>query len=234
VIFGLDEAQWNGWTLGEGDGPSGFSLQLLEWIVPRPARTEMRELGQFGLSHLNIQVPNLAALGDRLAARVELGGDGLVVRDVDGALLELSEGGDLRLHRFVINCSSLGRSASFYVGTLGLQQFDRRSQAGFESVMLADPRGSDAFGLELREWRASTRGGPNRQPHGVGYFRLAMYVDDIRAAHSALVDAAVECVSPPGDLDLGPGAPGGSAMLFSDPDGAMLELIGPEIGSSPV
>lgn len=199
TAFGLPEAQWDAWILG-----SGFSLDLLKWVRPKPWASTRREPGDLGLSHITVQVPGV---------------EERFVRDPDQTLVRLVDGEPGRISMLTINCSDVGRSSAFYEEVTGLvPQGDG---------MLTDPGG---FPVELR--RATGNGRPNRVANAVGYFRMAFLVSDIRAGHAALVDAGADCTSPPVDLDLGPGVPRCSAMLFSDPDGAMLELIGPELGDA--
>jgi hypothetical protein len=54
---------------------------------------------------------------------------------------------------------------------------------------------------------------------------MALTTDDIDRDYAELVDRGVSCVSPPAELDMGPGLPLLRALLFADPDGTMLELI---------
>jgi catechol 2,3-dioxygenase-like lactoylglutathione lyase family enzyme len=169
-----------------------------------------------------VPAPNAAAARDPDdigLGHITIGGSReAFVTDPDGTPLRLDTGEPGRISKFTVNCSSPALSGAFYEEVLGLS----RAEPG----ILTDPTG---FTLELRQ---SSRGSPNRIANGVGYFRMALYVQDILKGYEVLAEAGVNCWSEPKDLDLGPGVPRCSAMLFDDPDGAVLELIGPEIARS--
>jgi glyoxylase I family protein len=165
--------------------------------------------------------------------------------DPDGTMIELVGRGDgsdrAQLSFLAINCSDLDRSIEFYSSVLGFTQRGRfrpdvqdgaalgiAGQMQIEMAYLDDPRGTGAFALDLVQWQVpGTTGGPSRTAHRVGPFRLALYTDDIDRDHAALLDAGVHCWSPPAHLEMGPGIPPLRALLFDDPDGAVLELIEP-------
>jgi hypothetical protein len=56
-------------------------------------------------------------------------------------------------------------------------------------------------------------------------YRMALMTDDVDADYDQLRAGAVTCVSPPSQLEMGPGIPKLRAVLFLDPDGTALELI---------
>lgn len=179
AVFGLEEAQWDAWILGDGSGR--MSVDLLQWIHPPPVPASLREADDCGLSRLVLS-----------------GSQPGLLRDPDGTLLEIVDGEPGRLVSFVVNTSD----PDFYTDVVGLP--------------------ADAFTIELRP---GLGGRPNTVPNALGWFRLALFVADIEREYAELVRLGVPCVSRPGSLDLGPGVPQCRAMLFSDPDGAVLELI---------
>lgn len=59
----------------------------------------------------------------------------------------------------------------------------------------------------------------------VGIWRMALATADIEADVAWLHQAGVPCRSEPVKMSMGPGMPEVRFVLFSDPDGTILELI---------
>jgi glyoxylase I family protein len=166
-----------------------------------------------------------------------------VCTDPDGTLLEFvtappgREGNQLSF--VAVNCSNLERSLEFYVDVLGCTMKHRFApgpsdgsalrlgpEVEWEMAYLDDPSGSGTFALDLVEWKTPRSDGPAyTSANHLGIYRMAFFTDDIDRDHDGLRRAGVECVTPPAQLEMGPGIPSLRALLFPDPDGTMLELI---------
>ena len=91
---------------------------------------------------------------------------------------------------------------------------------------LDDPRHDFSFAVDLVQWHSpAPEGAAYAAANNLGIFRMALLTDDIDADYAELRERGVTCVSPPATLEMGPGLPELRALLFEDPDGAMLELI---------
>jgi glyoxylase I family protein len=253
AAFGLETAQWDAWILSDERGMDGVVLDLLEWIEPKPIGTPPPTANQLGFTRLGFTTRDLDATHTRVqaagAARVtephEVQMEGIppirtfIAYDPDGTAMEFV-GGDADRFSFVaINCSDIERSAAFYTGILGFHSRVRFSpgvvdetslglgtDAEWEMDYLDDPRGNGTFAIDLFQWHnPKPTGTAARAANELGPFRLAFLTDDIDRDHDALRAAGVECVTPPAQLDMGPGLPELRALLFPDPDGTMLELI---------
>jgi catechol 2,3-dioxygenase-like lactoylglutathione lyase family enzyme len=180
----------------------------------------------------------------------------VVVDDPDGMLVELVEVGvdragataaggrgepGCRVGFVAIGVSDLARSKAFYTEVLGFRpMFDRGplrqpgDQLGLEgeielaAAYLDDPRGTGACMLELVQMiDPAPQRAPAAAANQLGMFRFALLTDDIHRAHADLVARSVPCWTPPAALEMGPGVPPLEALMFEDPDGAVLELIQP-------
>jgi len=67
-------------------------------------------------------------------------------------------------------------------------------------------------------------GTPYRTGNHAGIYRLAAAVDDMKVSYEELVEA-VPTAPPPVDVDLGDDLVVMPAVFFSDPDGAVVELL---------
>lgn len=250
--FGLEQAQWDAWILTGDRGYDGVVLDLLEWQVPPPAGSPP-VASALGFSRLGFVCPDLDDAHRRLVEAgvdcfgpphdVDVAGAppvrAFVCADPDGTIVELVSGNESRLAFVAVGCSDLGASTEFYADVLGfrpLARFELGPQSGealrldgqisWDMGYLDDPCGELAFALDLVEWkepRATT--GPLAGANHLGIYRLAMLTDDIDADYDELCTRGVHCFTPPATLDMGPELPSLRALLFSDPDGAALELI---------
>jgi catechol 2,3-dioxygenase-like lactoylglutathione lyase family enzyme len=255
AAFGLPRVAWDAWILLDERGYDGVVVDLLEWQTPRPTGAPAVTANTLGFSRLGFTVADVDSAYERLREAgvrcfgephgVDLEGAPAIravsLLDPDGTMIELvgQPGVETRFSFLAVNCADLGRSVEFYESVLGFQPLARMSpgpQSGaalgldgeieFEMAYLDDPRRASAFALDLVQWKTpAATGQPSREANRVGPFRLAFMTDDIDRDHAALVDVGVHCWSPPTDLDMGPGMPDLRALLFDDPDGAVLELI---------
>ena len=204
--FGLEAAQWDAWIMAGSDGLEGVVVDLLEWKTPRPGRGT----GEPGFQRLRLGVgPGGAPT------------KGPIV-DPDGTRLEIVADDGPRVAGVVIGCSELERSRAFYRDVVGL------SPVGTSTF--CDRRGPDVFAVELV-------GSPTpiqaRAANDLGIYRLALLTDDIDRDYDILLAGHVRPSSPPATLDMGPELPNLRALLFPDPDGAMLELIEQPVDTPP-
>jgi len=107
AAFGLPTAQWDAWMMGGAGGFGAPVIDLLEWIVPRPAARSGD--GTAGFRSLHIGRP---------------GGPGRELTDPDGTALEVIDAG-VGLMGVTIGCTDLGRSRRFYEEVVDLGEFVR-------------------------------------------------------------------------------------------------------------
>jgi len=253
AAFGLERAAWDAWMMLDERGYEGAVVDLLEWQAPAPAASGAAAANRLGFARLGFTTADLDATHARMSADVDArptephavtmeGAPTMrtfVVADPDGTQIELLGGDATRFSFVVLNCSDLERSIAFYSEVLGFHPRVRfapgprdESALGlgpgseWEMAYLDDPRGTGAFAIDLVQWHVPPpTGAPSREANRLGPFRLALSTDDIDAAHAALLEHGVACWSAPAELDMGPGLPPLRALLFDDPDGAVLELI---------
>jgi catechol 2,3-dioxygenase-like lactoylglutathione lyase family enzyme len=236
-------------------GYDGVVVDLLEWQTPLPTGAPPAAPHTLGFSRLGFTTRDVDELHARLVASgarcfgephdVALAGAppirALTCLDPDGTLVELvgDERAAGKFSFLAVNCGDLDRSVAFYESVLGfspLARFSPGPQDGaalgmdgeidFEMAYLDDPRHSMSFALDLVQWKTPrSTGGPSREANRLGPFRLALMTDDIDGCYHELRAQGVPCWSPPADLEMGPGMPPLRALLFDDPDGAVLELI---------
>jgi len=251
--FGLDEAQWDAWILYDSRGMDGIAIDLLEWQVPKPEGVPYPVANIPGLARIGVTTTDIDAAYQRMvAAGVDCYGaphdvdvDGVpsmkafVCEDPDGTLVELMTGPADRISVAIINCSDLEQSTKFYEEVLGFSPLARfgsgkRDGTGlrlgpevdWEMGYLDDPRHDFSFAVDLVQWHSPTpKGTAYPTANHLGIFRMALLTDDIDRDYAELCDRGVTCLSPPATLEMGPGIPELRALLFEDPDGAMLELI---------
>lgn len=258
AAFGLDRAQWDAWILHDARGfGAGLVVDLLQWQVPPPTGRPNRA-ADLGFNRIGFYVDDVDAVYARLAADGVVGHGGpphetsvegsppvrtVVVDDPDGMLVELVHTGVNRVGFVAIGVSDLARSKAFYTDVLGFRpMFDRGplrqpgDQLGLEgeielaAAYLDDPRGTGAFMIELVQLiDPAPSGAASREANRLGMFRFALLTDDIERDHADLVARGVTCWTPPATLEMGPGIPPLKALMFEDPDGAVLELIQPNV-----
>jgi catechol 2,3-dioxygenase-like lactoylglutathione lyase family enzyme len=253
TAFGLETAQWDAWIMTGENGYDGVVLDLLEWQVPRPTGTPPPTANVLGFNRLGFITPDLDALHARLVDAgadcfgpphtIEMEGvppiRAFVFKDPDGTLIEAVSGDANRLAFVSVNCSDLDASTAFYRDVVGLQPLARFTPGPtdgaalridgtmeLEMAYLSSGTTGPGFAIDLQEWKQPRpTGAAAASANQLGIYRMAFLTDDIDADYKALTAAGVECVTPPADLDMGPGLPQLRALLFPDPDGTMLELI---------
>ncbi len=130
--------------------------------------------------------------------------------------------------------SSLDRSVSFYVETLGFKLLNRsfRDTAFTEQVVgILGARIEVAYvqapghRLELIEYHApADRGEVVSRPCDTGFAHIAFDVDNIELVIAAVAAAGVQPLSPAVVVGAGPNK-GGKAVYTRDPDGVTIEFI---------
>ncbi len=251
--FGLDTAQWDAWILADGRGIDGVAIDLLEWQIPPPTGRPYPNATVPGFARIGMTTPDIDAAYQRLiAAGVDCYGaphdvdvegvpsmKAFVCEDPDGTLIELMSGTTERISVGIVNVTDFERSIEFYEQVLGFKALARfgsgvRDGSGlrlgpevdWEMAYLDDPRGSFDFAIDLVHWNTpKSEGAPYDTANHLGIYRMALLTDNIDTAYDELCTLGVKCVTPPANLAMGPGIPDLRALLFPDPDGAMLELI---------
>jgi len=258
AAFRLDVGQWDAWILHDERGfGAGLVVDLLEWQVPSPTGRP-NGAADLGFNRIGFYVRDLDGLYARLEADGMVGHGGpphetavdggspvrtVVVDDPDGLLVELVQTGVDRVGFVAIGVSDLARSKAFYTDVLGFRpMFDRgplrqpgdqlglAGEIELAAAYLDDPRGTGAFMIELVQLiDPAPAAAPAAVANQLGMFRLAFLTDDIARDHADLVARGVPCWTPPAELEMGPGVPPLQALMFEDPDGAVLELIQPTV-----
>jgi catechol 2,3-dioxygenase-like lactoylglutathione lyase family enzyme len=221
------------------------ALELVEWH--RPATVPSAGPTGTGFAAVGYRVPSLAEVSGRLAeaglpatsarpGRVRVRGrlrPALRATDPDGVPVEIVEippapddpddpDGGLFSHER-LRCRDLGRTAEWYAA-IGFAPRPGEVADGPPSASLVLPE-DPTFSLECDEHRA--RSGPRtaRAANTQGVYRIALAVDDVRAAHAALSEVA-SGVPEPVFIPMPDTPTGGFTVLFlADPDGAVVELV---------
>jgi catechol 2,3-dioxygenase-like lactoylglutathione lyase family enzyme len=150
-----------------------------------------------------------------------------------------------RLDRIVTNVSDLERSKEFWEATTPLRATARTqspqqpfrnlgiASGRFDGYLLQDQTGGNPFAVHLVEWKdPKPVGTPYRSPLHVGWYRLAIFVEDINFWYQKVLDAGGEPWSEPADFTSFIGAPGIPVFGFPDPDGITIEYV--ELAGNPV
>jgi catechol 2,3-dioxygenase-like lactoylglutathione lyase family enzyme len=208
--------------LYDGRGPRAApALELVRWWRPE---TSPRDEGVGGFAAAGFRVASLAGVrpvGAELEEVVVRGRPrpSVTLVDPDGVSVEVVEIGpapedpDGGIFSHVrLRCTDLGRTASWYAA-IGF------SMAGTSLVLPEDP----TFSLELERHPGPIHPGPaNTQ----GLYRIALAVDDVRAAHAALCSDRGWELPEPVFIPMPDTPTGGFTVLFmADPDGAVVELV---------
>jgi catechol 2,3-dioxygenase-like lactoylglutathione lyase family enzyme len=248
--FGLaGRVQWDAWILHDDRGQAAQGIDLLEWKQPGPVGTPA-PLHALGFSRLLFATRDAAVLHARLAragaqpfsavAALGEGRRGFLVRDPDGALLEIAEDPRApeaaRFAGVALGVSDLALAVRWYERLLGLRASAAEEHAAEGAVFAVGGRArwreaslavSEAFAVRLVEWRepAPLRG-PPRAANTLGLYRMALLVEDAGRA-CAQLDALGLAHSGSVWLDMGPQLPidGLHAGFLPDPGGACLEWI---------
>lgn len=153
----------------------------------------------------------------------------------------IAELGLKRISHLNVNCTSLERSLHFYCDLLGLVRLVHTTadpQPGaalgfagdvvWDAWLCCDARGYDGVAIDLLEWKTPRpTGRPHSAANAPGFSRIALTVCDLDARYRALVEAGIECLSPPVESRFGTGPRDTSPIvLCRDPDGTTIELVG--------
>ncbi|WP_330255163.1 VOC family protein [Nocardia sp. NBC_00565] len=219
------------------------AVELVGWSRPRtePARPGMATCG---FTALGYRVASLAVFRARLDATgyaaTEVA-EGVSVRgatrravrltDVDGVVVEVVEiasaAGDPSRAALVsherMRCGDLEATIAWYRG-IGWEVRARGEGAEGPTASLVLPE-DPTFSLEFEQFPAVA--GAPRPANVQGLYRIALAVDDVRAAHAALVAGKALGIVPEPVTFAMPDIPtGGFTVLFlTDPDGAVVELV---------
>ncbi|SHN16306.1 VOC family protein [Cryptosporangium aurantiacum] len=207
------------------------ALELVGWERPAtvPAETAPR-----GFVAVGFRVNSLPAAGDRLRSAgaavdevppVPVRGSlrsALRTVDPDGVTVEIVEVADAddstaALSHLRVYCTDLARATGWYEG-IGFVV--GATGAGTASVALPE---DPTFSLELTEHPAAPQ--TDRAANTQGLYRIALAVDDVRAAHAVLAERT-DGVPEPVFIPMPDIPTGGFTVLFlADPDGAVVELV---------
>jgi catechol 2,3-dioxygenase-like lactoylglutathione lyase family enzyme len=209
------------------------ALELVQWFTPPTNGDVYAEPNHVGIQALGFRVADVDDLGPRATT---LGGavldrrvDGtLVLRDPDGLRVEVAAGnGAARASHVRLSSVDLDRSIEWY-RDLGCTMAHEPTDADWADVTTASLgfTADDTFSIELTEWR-------DPKPHGVPYpsanhrglYRMALAVDDVRAAHAGAVERGCDANDP--EYFRLPGTPieGLWIAFLRDPDGIVVELV---------
>lgn len=218
------------------------ALELVDWESPAttPATPEH---APSGFAAVGYRVPSLRSLRARLEALghpVSEVPEGLRVRghshpglrtaDLDGVVVEAVEiapaAGDPTLDGLISHermvCSDLDRTLAWYA-RIGWVVRARGEEEGTPWASIALPEDA-TFSLEFGQAARPLEGAP-RPANTRGLYRMALAVDDVRAAHAVLA-ATHGDVPDPVFIPMPDTPTGGFTVLFlSDPDGTVVELV---------
>ena len=211
--FGLAVAQWDAWILhGSDDG--GVVVDLLEWLVPTPARPARdRRHGFVRLIVGNAEPAAAASAFEKAGMAAHVDGASARVVDPDGTHLELRPHDGPGVIGVVIGSASIAQSQQFY-----------RDAFGFErDAATAVVHPANGFRVEFESCDVAE---PAKVANALGIFRLALLSTDIEADHRHLVELGADPLADPVALDMGPGLPSDlRASFLRDPDGSCVEFI---------
>jgi catechol 2,3-dioxygenase-like lactoylglutathione lyase family enzyme len=240
------------WFFYDARGPrSAPAVELMGWLDPKVVGEVPLEPHHSGLAALGYVVPSLDDLRRRAqAAGYRVAGDAewpvgpkvqrmLRLRDDDGVVVEVSEA-DVPSTQFAhlrINVRDLDASVEWY-GRIGFLPADRHDDVAVPpevtgldgsarvSVASLRPAADPSLSLELTAWNSpAVTGSPITPAYHVGFYRIALAVDDVAAAHAEL-SAVLPDVPEPIWVPLPGTKLGGVTVQFLlDPDGVVVELV---------
>lgn len=227
------------------------AIEVHGWIDPPAVGAPYDDATRVGIQALGIAVPELDAALTRLGASgaqvvgrsvddpFSLGGPTAVVRAPDGVTFDVVERGDVsdvQLGHLRVTCSDLAASVAWY-GSLGWSLHDGprtvqldgsahglgEASATFARLRLPD----EPFALLLVQWLdPPSHGVPYESANHRGLYRLALGVEDTRAATDVLAGAGWEPTAPPNLIELpGTKVPDMWITFFRDPDGIVVQLV---------
>ncbi|MBV7707023.1 VOC family protein [Nocardia nova] len=214
------------------------ALELVEWQTPATVAPTPPP-GAPGLTAIGYRVPSLSRIRGHLAESghdpVEVAGGSMVrgahrpavrLRDPDGVVVELveiehapSDPQSALISHERLSCADLSASLRWY-SRIGFAA-RARGEGWISLVLPPDP----TFSLELDQ--APTGGAtPQRTANTQGLYRIALAVDDVRAAYAALAASGHPGLQQPSFIPMPDVPTGGFTVLFlADPDGVVVELV---------
>jgi catechol 2,3-dioxygenase-like lactoylglutathione lyase family enzyme len=143
-----------------------------------------------------------------------------------------------RLDRVVTNVSDVERSKAFWEELTPLRSFARTqspqqpfrnlgiASGRFDGYLLQDQTGGNPVAVHLVEWKEPRPvGTPYKSPLHIGWYRLAIFVEDINLWYQKVLDAGVRPWSDPRPFSSFVGDPGALVFGFPDPDGITIEYV---------
>ncbi|HEX3705916.1 MAG TPA: VOC family protein [Mycobacteriales bacterium] len=221
------------WFMYDGRGPrSAPAIELQEWVVPALVGAHPHEPNHLGLIAVGYAVPGLDPTGATLwPARGELRPVVTVIDTDDVPVEQVVAAPDASFPLFShvrINCSDLERSKQWY------------ARLGFEAV--GEPVGlsgdvtltsqtleavsDQSFAIELTQWLTPGPVGTAASPaYHRGLYRIALGLDDVKAAYEALAEGQPDIPEPLWVELPGTRLGGVWVMFLTDPDGVVIELV---------
>jgi len=199
------------------------AIELVEWRTPATAGVAYEDPTAPGMQSLIFTVPSV---GDAVSRIVDAGGTTLDsdAVDRDGVRIELAEDLSVGSPTFTgvrLNCVDLETTEAWY-RALGWEAVGPRS-----GTMQRVALGAHPFELHLTEWpNESGNARAHADANARGLFRMALAVDDVRAACETLQRGGPVQVGEPTYVPL-PGTPLGGLWVsfFRDPNGVTVELV---------
>ena len=220
------------------------ALELVKWLRPPTIGRPHPNPWEHGIQAAGFRVPDLDAVVRKVAA---LGGtvvhrapDVVLLRDPEGlpveVLLAPGEPAEHRHLRVVVH--DLATSAAWW-RRLGFEPAPEAIRVGADRIWTGDGEHAvdgevalvaaddRSFAIHLTTWSGPPPRGPSYgAPFHQGLYRVAMAVDDVQAAWTALRDAGL-AIQPPYTFPL-PGTKitqGLTILFLRDPDGILVELV---------
>lgn len=229
------------------------AIEVHGWIDPPAVGEPYADPTTIGIQALGVAVPTLedtlgrlTSVGASVVGRTDddplaLGGPTAIVRGRDGVTFDLVERREVRdpqLAHLRVTCADLTRSVEWY-SALGWSLVDDPREVQSDGALLGLGPGSatgavarlrlpdEKLGLQLVEWHdPASHGSPYECANHRGLYRLALGVEDTRAATQRLVDAGWAPTAPPSLIELpGTKVPDMWITFFEDPDGIVVQLV---------
>jgi catechol 2,3-dioxygenase-like lactoylglutathione lyase family enzyme len=251
TAFGLDRARWDAVVLLGARGYDGGAVDLLEWQEPAPVGAPPSALFERGFQRVGINVADLDATLANVATHggtswgapdvhhVPGGRDIRIafVQDPDGTAIELVEGPGTGLSFVGVVCTDLEASVAWYraLGFRELARFASEKPSGdglridgpvqMVEVMMGAPAQGAVHVMLVGFETPPVRAADPRPANALGMWRLALLLPDLDGAVAALRASAIELVSEPQSMAMGPGLPDLRFVCFRGPDHEVIELI---------
>ena len=214
------------------------AIEVQEWIDPPVVGSPYAHSYEVGIQALGFSVRQLdqlrpllrkgGATGSDVAlpAAVTGGARAELWRDAAGVGMDLVEDGndEARIRHVRITCRDLGASVAWY-RRLGFRTLWDVTGDRMKACALRLP--DEACELVLTEWLdPPSVGAGYPEANHLGWYRLAVGVDDLDASFRTLVDGGWEFTSPPSPTELeGTPLPPLWIAFTRDPDGIPVELV---------